>query len=560
MVLGIIGIFRRSCLSSPTSFLLCSGMKGNAFTSASHLSRSFSFHLIRPSVRCMSNASSRAAHDLKKGSGLFKWTVGGTLLGLSGYALYFYFGPGSSEHAIAKHNEKVAGRGPIGRVSPLKPKSSDVSDDGTFGATSHGESTPVLSRKDQAAHNKLMSFLRSRSQNVDLNAFGVSSIHSCWINANPILEDRHSERAIDNVGVLVGMFDGHSGFQASDVLSNFLPNYINNRLKVSGSNEATFLDMNNAQAVSTALQEAFEAFDNDFTSVVPKLALKENDMELMDAFVKPAFAGAVAVVALLDANNIYVANTGDCRAVLGIKREASSSNEIKYGALPLSNDQTGDTPSEIARIRREHPDEPKCVYKGRILGRLQPSRAFGDSKFKWAAESIRKVPNTRVPSHSLTPPYVTARPEVLHTRRNQSHRFIILATDGIWDVVDNTQAVNVVGEALEKGQTADSAAATLTMFAMEEYSREGHFSSLDELMNIPVGKARNHRDDITCTVVVFDDAQTATTSSIIPQPKDEELPQVFDSVKAEHIARKEGKVPPPPHHGQQHSAHPPRAH
>ena len=81
-----------------------------------------------------------------------------------------------------------------------------------------------------------------------------------------------------------------------------------------------------------------------------------------------------------------MACTGDSRAVLG-RRGPSG----KWTATALSIDQTGDTEEEVARMRREHPNEPRVIANGRVLGGLQPTRAFGDAVYKWGLETQQKL-------------------------------------------------------------------------------------------------------------------------------------------------------------------------
>ena len=42
----------------------------------------------------------------------------------------------------------------------------------------------------------------------------------------------------------------------------------------------------------------------------------------------------------------------------------------------------------ISRIRSEHPasEAEDVISRGRILGGLEPSRAFGDARYKWPRE------------------------------------------------------------------------------------------------------------------------------------------------------------------------------
>ena len=104
--------------------------------------------------------------------------------------------------------------------------------------------------------------------------------------------------------------------------------------------------------------------------------------------------------------NLYVACTGDSRAVAGVYEETADGQGV-WRVEALSEDQTGRNPSELKRyvlpithpcysqaypcspsIQSEHPvDEAQNVVRnGRILGGLEPSRAFGDSRYKWPRE------------------------------------------------------------------------------------------------------------------------------------------------------------------------------
>jgi len=124
-------------------------------------------------------------------------------------------------------------------------------------------------------------------------------------------------------------------------------------------------------------------------------------------------------------------------------------------ATPLSIDQTGGTASEAARLREEHPNEPYVTANGRILGGLEPSRAFGDAVYKWGLETQSILGNryfARRPSkHLLTPPYVTAEPVVTTTQISpEKGDFVVMATDGLWEMLTNDEVIGLVGMWLEK--------------------------------------------------------------------------------------------------------------
>jgi pyruvate dehydrogenase phosphatase len=158
------------------------------------------------------------------------------------------------------------------------------------------------------------------------------------------------------------------------------------------------------------------------------------------ALTEPASHGAVAASALVDAENkgLYVAVAGDCRAVAGWQRPDGS-----WRCDTLTEDQMGDNPKEVARMRSEHPvhEADTVIRNGRVQGGLQPTRAFGDAVYKWTTlqgEAIAAVfkdegakPRSIRP-WNFTPPYVTARPEVTYRslEGEDKLRFVVLATDG----------------------------------------------------------------------------------------------------------------------------------
>ena len=179
--------------------------------------------------------------------------------------------------------------------------------------------------------------------------------------------------------------------------------------------------------------------------------MKANSKRIAAELLAPALSGSCALLSFYDSKSklLRVACTGDSRAVLG-RRGPSG----KWIATALSEDQTGGTPSEMARLRAEHPGEEHVVRSGRILGGLEPSRAFGDSSYKWTREvqeQIKKNFFGRTPSTLLkTPPYVTAEPIITTTKvEPEKGDFVVMATDGLWEMLTNEEVVGLVGQWLE---------------------------------------------------------------------------------------------------------------
>ncbi|XXG89974.1 hypothetical protein AAC387_Pa12g1848 [Persea americana] len=157
--------------------------------------------------------------------------------------------------------------------------------------------------------------------------------------------------------------------------------------------------------------------------------------------------GSTAVVAVVGIENVVVANCGDSRAVL-------SRGGV---AVPLSYDHKPDRPDEMERV--EAAGGNVINWDGcRVLGVLATSRSIGDHYLK---------------------PYVISKPEVVVMERTHLDEFLILASDGLWDVVSNEMACNVVRRCLagrslkrlSKGSAAE-AAAMLAELAMGRGSKD----------------------------------------------------------------------------------------
>ena len=117
---------------------------------------------------------------------------------------------------------------------------------------------------------------------------------------------------------------------------------------------------------------------------------------------------------------------GDSRCVLCRKGKA----------LPLSHDHKPADPVELGRIEAAG---GFVTEAGRINGNLNLSRALGDLKYKGDF--------SRPPSKQI----ITAEPDVVKHDLQKGDEFIVLACDGIWDVMSNQQAVDFVSTRLKKG-------------------------------------------------------------------------------------------------------------
>merc|ERR1712196_448134 len=139
---------------------------------------------------------------------------------------------------------------------------------------------------------------------------------------------------------------------------------------------------------------------------------------------------------------------GDCRAVLGTATP-NAYGAVDLVAVPLSVDHKPHRPDETARIEGKGgivahegvwrvfmPGQAR--FGGQVMARwgLAVSRAFGDLLLK----EPEKYDVTGVQPGGL----VISTPEIrIMELQPSADRFIVLASDGVWDVISNEDAIAV---------------------------------------------------------------------------------------------------------------------
>jgi serine/threonine protein phosphatase PrpC len=149
-----------------------------------------------------------------------------------------------------------------------------------------------------------------------------------------------------------------------------------------------------------ALRRAFLKTDEEFLKIANKEGLGD---------------GSTAITALVRGRTLWVANAGDARAIL-----VSGST-----AIAMSEDHKPNRESERRRITQAG---GTVVFMGcwRVNGVLATSRGFGDRELK-------KV--------------VSAEPEIRHRTLTEGDDYLVLASDGIWDVLSNQIVAEIVARA-----------------------------------------------------------------------------------------------------------------
>ncbi|KAG0341060.1 hypothetical protein BG004_006163 [Podila humilis] len=291
---------------------------------------------------------------------------------------------------------------------------------------------------------------RSKDERSLILGYSINQIAS----NNPIEDDlsRHVVRAKDGSleKVFFGVFDGHGGWCCSQkVAQELAPSVASELEKVNNPRDV--------MAVMEAIENGFLKLDDRIVNETVKQVLAFPSRPLACSSLLPAISGSCALMAYVNVKDkdLYVACTGDSRAVLGVQEKTAKGDGHVWKAVPLSFDQTGRNRWEVKRLQEEHPgEENTVVMRGRVLGGLEPTRAFGDSRYKWTKDIQEQVfqlfPSYRQPHRNYhTPPYVTAKPVVKHHKIGPEDRFLVMATDGLWDKLTSEEVIQLVGDLLD---------------------------------------------------------------------------------------------------------------
>ncbi|CAM9415787.1 unnamed protein product, partial [Choristocarpus tenellus] len=256
-------------------------------------------------------------------------------------------------------------------------------------------------------------------ENDNLAGYGLSFGVSALKGLRPYMEDEYkviphmeamessNSAAEGHEGVsthFFGVFDGHAGGRCSKALTQIL-----------GQTVAREPD-----------------FGSELASAVTKGFLKANTEFLRKAERYCANDGSTAITVFVRGQQLVVGNVGDSRAVLCSNRKA----------VPLSSDHKPNKPEERRRIKALGGRVLYSFGIPRVNGILAVSRAFGDRNMRGS---------------------INADPDVKQRHLERGDDFLILATDGLWDVMTSQEACNIVFScAPEFGPQASSELLTAT--------------------------------------------------------------------------------------------------
>ncbi|KAF8400898.1 hypothetical protein HHK36_014201 [Tetracentron sinense] len=194
-----------------------------------------------------------------------------------------------------------------------------------------------------------------------------------------------------------GVYDGHGGSQVAKFCAERIHEVVAEEYDRGGVGGDGW-----RRRWETAFSNGFERADN----------------EVVDEGIAPELVGSTAVVVAVSGCQIISSNCGDSRAVLcqGTR------------TVPLTIDHKPDREDELARIEGE--GGRVINWNGaRVFGVLAMSRAIGDRYLR---------------------PWIIPVPEVTFKQRSEDDECLIVASDGLWDVMSSDEVGQVARQLLRR--------------------------------------------------------------------------------------------------------------
>ena len=251
------------------------------------------------------------------------------------------------------------------------------------------------------------------------------------------------------------VMDGHgvNGHLVSRFTTKYFTNFFKKNKKMNASN-------------SSEDQLFYRLKKNDYDVLKRVFRHAERDLE-KGGDIDANFSGTTCVMVFQVGNRIICANVGDSRAII-VKGDK---------AIPLSIDQKPDDPEESKRIKEnggeisqyEEDGEKSGPFRVWKKGEAYPGIAMSRSIGDFIASKLGVIPE----------------PKFLEEKIDKDTKFIVVASDGVWEFLDNDTVKNMVMPYYEKKDPIGA--------CKELIKKSTEFWNQEDIVV----------DDITCIVVFF---------------------------------------------------------
>ncbi|OMJ69338.1 hypothetical protein SteCoe_32964 [Stentor coeruleus] len=286
---------------------------------------------------------------------------------------------------------------------------------------------------------------------------GTFQGHKKKLNQDSFLTNSSFQGIINQT--FLGVFDGHGvyGGEISKYVKNSLSRHIKNLMTTELKSSNQEFDENSLKKIKGIFIESHKITHNELK--------KKTEFD-------SSLSGTTAITVLIRGKQCICSNVGDSRAVIG------RYDKDGWKAIALSQDHKPNVPVERERIENAGGIiSPFMENNGGFVGPqrvwlrtgLVPGLAMSRSVGDFVAEQVG----------------VSHLPDVTLYELDSSDKFIVLASDGIWEFISNEECVEIISSAMLSGNLT---------------------TIIDQLVNTATyrwNKENNSVDDITAIIASF---------------------------------------------------------
>ncbi|CAL5210746.1 unnamed protein product [Lathyrus oleraceus] len=231
--------------------------------------------------------------------------------------------------------------------------------------------------------------------------------------------------------IFCGVLDGHGplGHKFSKHIRDNLPLKLSGTIKMSQQNVSKDNGAKNTEKITYG-----DSWEEHFFS-----SFNDMDQDLAKNIDTGGFnGGSTAITLIKKGDQLIIGNLGDSRAVLCTK--ADDNHRV---AIQLTVDLVPNVPSEANRVI-------KCG------GRVFPAQEDPDVNRIWMPESnCPGLAMTRAFGDFCLKDYgLSSVPEMFYRKLSKQDEFVVLATDGVWNVLSNNEVITLVALAPKRSLAA----------------------------------------------------------------------------------------------------------
>ena len=322
------------------------------------------------------------------------------------------------------------------------------------------------------------------------------SVDGLSLSGNKPCEDKFSIFELDlgknKKGLFLSLLDGHGGEEIAEYANLFMFPYFLEFYRNDNK------ENNEDKKIVNALEKTYERIEDELLLLAFSKKIKGEE--------KFSNMGSCAMTAIVYNNKIYIANLGDSKARLF----SYDSYNKKYGVKKITKTFNARKKEEQKILEKKFPNNKNIYicYNAKtcyVEGMLQPTRSFADFTLKYR---IFNLPNDVINNYKkyeseinkYQGPYINSKPDIKIINLKKTDKFLIMATDGLWDDIKSSEIKEKIDEFMKYDDTlidVDGVSFGLLYHILDKISKNNNMSMKQLLDMEPGKKLRNIHDDIT---------------------------------------------------------------